>query len=81
MATLRAKVEAVLPDENGNINIALTDTEITNIIQGQRGSDDNRGTDRHFANPAVQFADNIIVFRGDVTEPIQTQLNVTFRPL
>ena len=81
MATLRAKVEAVLPDENGNINIALTDTEITNIIQGQRAATTTEGQTVTLQNPAVQFADNIIVFRGDVTEPIQTQLNVTFRPL
>ncbi len=81
MTTLRAKVEAVLPDENGNINIALTDTEITNVIQGQQATTTTEGQTVTLQNPAVQFTDNTIVFHGDVTEPIQAQLNVTFRPL
>ena len=81
MATLARKVAAVLPDENGNINIALTDAELTQVIQGQQATTTAEGQTVTLQNPAVQFDKGTILFQGDVTEPVQAELAVTFRPI
>ncbi len=82
LGALQERFTAVIPDENGNINIALNDAELTTIIQARQAEAVAQGeAPNNIQNPTVQFTGGTIVFRGDVVDPIEAPLSATFRPI
>lgn len=70
---LREKLAALLPDENGNVTVTITDDDVNQAIQSQPA-------EGQLQNPAVTFTGGNVVLVGDVTEPVTARLTVVFRP-
>jgi hypothetical protein len=81
MQALRERIATLRPDENGNINFTLTDAQLTQVIQTHQANGTAGGEMPAVQNLAVQFTNGAILLRGDVTEPIQAQLTVSFWPI
>jgi hypothetical protein len=77
---LREKVAALTPDENGNISFTIGDAELTRIIQTQQAAAP-AGDAPQVQNLTVQFTNGTILLSGNVTEPIQAQLTISFWPV
>jgi hypothetical protein len=75
LSALREKLEALQPDENGNVTTTITDDEVNQAIQA------NEGQSSSLDNAAVTFTSSGIVLAGDVTQPVTARLTVTFVPL
>jgi hypothetical protein len=78
---LREKVAALMPDENGNISFTIGDAELTQIIQTQQAAAAPAGDAPQVQNLTVQFTNGTILLSGNVTEPIQAQLTISFWPV
>ena len=81
MQALRESVAALRPDENGNINFTIDDDQLTQVIQSHQANAAPQGEMPNVQNLAVQFTNGTILLRGDVTDPIQAQLSVSFWPI
>lgn len=76
---LRQKIASARPDENGNVNITITDEEINQAIELK---DEAEGSDpATFQNPSVAFTGGNVVLTGDVTKPIPAELIASFGPV
>jgi hypothetical protein len=73
---LRERLEALQPDENGNVSVTITDDEVNQVIQGGQA---NSGQSS-LQNPVVTFTGGTIVLAGDVTQPVTARLTVVFVP-
>ena len=78
---LQSRVATILPDENGNVNIIINDSQLTEVVQTQQTLVTPPPDAPKVQNLTVQFTGGNIVLRGDVTEPIQAQLTASFLPL
>ena len=81
MQALREKVAALRPDENGNISFTIGDAQLTQVIQSHQANATPAGETPKVQNLTVQFTNDTIFLRGDVTDPIQAQLSVSFWPI
>jgi hypothetical protein len=77
LGALGAKFGSIQPDENGNFTLTVTDTEVNAAIQR---SQEETGGNTSLQHPAIGFTGGNIVLTGNVTQPIEAQLTVTFRP-
>ena len=78
---LREKVAALMPDENGNISFTIGDEQLTQVIQSHQAAATPAGEAPQVQNLTVQFTNGTILLSGTVTDPIQTQLTVSFWPV
>jgi hypothetical protein len=76
ISALREKLEALQPDENGNVSVTITDDEVNEAIQGGQA---NSGQSS-LQNALVTFTGGTIVLAGDVTQPVTARLTVVFVP-
>ena len=76
MNALREKLEALQPDENGNVSVTITDDEVNQAIQAGQAN----GGQGSLEDPAVTFTGGTIVLAGDVTQPVTARLTVVFVP-
>ena len=82
MAALRSRVQSILPDENGNVSLTLTDAELSNVVEDQQATTTTADEQTiALQNPGVRFTNGTILFQGEVTQPIEAQLSVSFRPI
>jgi hypothetical protein len=77
LGALGEKFGSIQPDENGNFTLTVTDTEVNAAIQR---SQEETGGNTSLQHPAIGFTGGNIVLTGNVTQPIEAQLTVTFRP-
>jgi hypothetical protein len=73
ISALRERLEALQPDENGNVSVTITDDEVNEAIQANGG-------EGSLENPAVTFTGGTIVLAGEVTQPVTARLTVVFVP-
>ena len=77
---LREQVAALRPDENGNISFTIGDEQLTQIIQTHQATAP-AGDVPQVQNLTVEFTNGTILLSGNVTEPIQAQLTISFWPV
>ncbi|RMG95739.1 MAG: hypothetical protein D6706_11405 [Chloroflexi bacterium] len=78
---LQQTFAAALPDQNGNIIITITDAQLNEAMrlrQAQAAAES--GTTPLIQNPEVTFTDGLVIFTGQVSQPVTAQLTITFRP-
>jgi hypothetical protein len=78
---LQESIAAVRPDENGNISFTIGDEQLTQVIQTHQATATPAGDMPEVKNLTVQFTDGTILLNGNITDPIQTQLTVSFWPV
>lgn len=81
MQALRERVSALRPDEDGNISFTIGDAQLTQVIQDHQANATPDGEMPKVQNLSVQFINGTILLRGDVTDPVQAQLSVSFWPI
>ena len=79
LGALTDKLEAIQVDENGNFSVTITDVELNQAIQ-QKEETAGTNPDSPLQDPVFTFTGGNIVLTGRVTQPIEAQLTVTFRP-
>ena len=72
---LQTRVAGLVPDEQGNIALTITEAELTGAI-----TRDEIQEDASFENLAASFGDGVILITGDVTRPVSTNFAVVFIP-
>ena len=72
---LRTRVAGLVPDEQGNVTITITEAELTGAI-----TRDEIQEEANFENLAASFGDGAILVTADVTRPIATNVAVVFIP-
>ncbi len=79
LGALGEKFESIQPDANGNFSVTITDTELNEAI---RRSQETAGTagNSTLQDPVIAFTGGNIVLTGNVTQPIEAVLTVSFRP-
>lgn len=77
MADLEALFSAVQPDGNGNISVAMTDDQLNAAIAAGQSTGQGNG---QIQNILFTFVPGAIVMTGNVTQPVQAALSVTFTP-
>ncbi|MFZ0543959.1 MAG: hypothetical protein WAM60_00880 [Candidatus Promineifilaceae bacterium] len=79
LGALEEKFQSIQTDENGNFSVTVTDTEVNEAIQLGQESQGAAGNSP-LKQPVVVFTGGNIVLTGNVTQPIEAQLTVVFRP-
>jgi hypothetical protein len=80
LQALRDQVTAVMPDENGNVTFTIGAEQVTQVIQSHQVSAMSAGETPKIQNLSVQFTNGTVSLSGNVTDPIQAQLTVSFWP-
>lgn len=78
LGALGEKFGSIEPDGNGNFTVTVTDAEVNAAIQRKQEEAGVENTALQHA--IVAFTGGNIVLTGSVTQPIEAQLTVTFRP-
>lgn len=79
LGALGEKFSNIEPDENGNFTITITDTELNEALQLAEESQAASGSSP-VSQPVILFTGGNIVVMGNVTQPIEAQLTVSFKP-
>lgn len=79
LGPLQDKFENIQTDENGNFSVTVTDTEVNQALQRAQ---ETQGTTNEvpLQQTVIVFTGGNIVLTGEVTQPVQAQLMVVFRP-
>lgn len=77
MADMEAMFSTVQPDGNGNVSVTITDDQLTSAVAAAQSTNQGAG---QIQNVVFTFGAGAILMTGDVTQPIQAQLSVTFSP-
>lgn len=80
LGALGEKFSTIQPDENGNFTVTITDTELNDALQRAEESQAAPGSSP-VSQPLIIFTGGNIVLMGNVTQPIEAQLTVSFRPV
>ncbi|GAB4271629.1 MAG: hypothetical protein Kow0080_17260 [Candidatus Promineifilaceae bacterium] len=78
--SLKEKIAALQPDENGNITYTMTEAEMNQALVAKEQAQIEQGQPPAVQGATVSFADGIVTLTGTVTTPVTAQLMVTFRP-
>jgi hypothetical protein len=77
MADLEALFGAVQPDGNGSVSVTMTDDQLNSAVAAAQNTGQGAG---QIQNLVITFVPGAIIMSGDVTQPIQANLTVTFSP-
>ena len=77
MADLQALFGAVQPDGSGNISVTITDDQLNAAVAAGQSTGQGSG---QIQNVLFTFVPGAIIMTGDVTQPVQAALSVTFTP-
>lgn len=77
MDDLDALFSTVQPDGNGSISVTMTDDQLNAAIAAGQSTGQGSG---QIQNVSFTFVPGAIVMTGDVTQPVQASLSVTFAP-
>ncbi|MEM9773676.1 MAG: LmeA family phospholipid-binding protein [Chloroflexota bacterium] len=73
--TLEQKFSSVMPDENGQVTVTVTQDEINRVLQSQPSLGN-----APVSGMIILFTNGTIVFEADITQPREGRLIVTFVP-
>lgn len=73
--TLKDRLAQLLPDENGNITVTITEAELTGALNW-----DHEGEEDGLSNVRVRIEDGNIILIADVTNPVTATATVIFEP-
>lgn len=74
------KISALRPDENGNIVIVITETELNLVLQARQALAVENQQEVVIPAAEVRFTDGLIIFSGEVTSPVEGTVNVSLQP-
>ena len=77
MADLEAMFSSVQPDGSGSVSVTMTDDQLNSAVAAAQSTGQGAG---QIQNVLFTFVSGAIVMSGDVTQPIQARLTVTFSP-
>ncbi|MBP8001177.1 MAG: hypothetical protein KA314_01420 [Chloroflexi bacterium] len=77
MADLEAMFSTIQPDGSGNMTVTITDDQLTSAVAAAQSTGQGAG---QIQNVTFTFVPGAILMSGDVTQPIQARLTVTFSP-
>jgi len=77
MADLEALFGSVQPDGNGAVSVTMTDDQLNSAVAAAQNTGQGAG---QIQNVVITFVPGAIIMSGDVTQPIQANLTVTFSP-
>lgn len=80
LQTLKERFATVQLDGNGNATVTITDDELTQAIATAQAQAAQNGQPITLQNVQATFTGGNIILAGDVTQPVQARLTVTFRP-
>lgn len=79
LGALEEKFSNIQPDENGNFSVTITDTELNEAIQRAEELQTLPGN-APVTQTVIIFTGGNVVLMGNVSQPIEAQLTVSFRP-
>ena len=79
------KVQALQPDPNGTVTFTITELEINLVLQARQLFATNAETESGGVNTAVEdgtigFRDGLVVFEGDLLQPLAGRVQISFQP-
>lgn len=80
LQALQTRFADVQLDANGSASVTVTDAELTQAVQAAQAQATQNGQTIALQNLQITFTGGNIILAGDVTNPVQAQLTVTFWP-
>lgn len=77
MADLEALFSSVQLDGNGTVSVTITEEQLNSAVAAAQSTGQGAG---QIQNVVISFVPGAIIMSGDVTQPIQASLTVTFSP-
>jgi hypothetical protein len=79
LGPLQDKFESIEPDENGNFSVTITDTELNQALQ--QAQEAQAAGNSPLQQPVIVFTGGNVALTANVTQPVEAQLTVAFRPV
>lgn len=76
MESLNARMSQAVPDENGQITVSISESELNQVLQSL-GTRSNGAT---ASNVSINFSNELIIFEADITRPANGRLFISFLP-
>lgn len=80
LQALQTRFADVQLDANGNASVTITDAELTQAVVAAQAQAAQNGQAIALQNLQITFTGGNIILAGDVTNPVQAQLTITFWP-
>lgn len=77
---LQRKFSSTLPDENGNVNVTITETEINLFLQVRQLFPMEQGAAVAAENSEMRFTDGQAIFSAEISTPLQGALSIVMEP-
>lgn len=78
---LKERFSSLQPDENGNVSVTITESELNQAIEASQAAAAQAGRNLQIQNAQATLSEGTIILAGNVTEPLSADLTVSFRPL
>ena len=77
---LRQKVASLRPDENGQVHVTFTETEVNLVLQYNQTETLENGETVTMNGSAVRFTGGSIIYTAQVTSPVEGDLTLVIQP-